>query len=323
MGNDKKQEELTIQETYSELVNDEIRNQYIVDDVVECYNNRRNSLILTGRVAHVKLLADKVERRVPDVICLMGGMGNKKTNELLKKLNEIPENNPFVLVATGSFIGEGFDEPRLDTLFLTMPIAWKGTLQQYAGRLHRLHNSKNEVQIFDYVDVHVKVLEKMYQKRLKGYASIGYKSKAEIVPGSSVNIIFNKQSFFPIYLNDIQSACKQVLIISPFVTKKRVEQMIPYFKLLIGKQVKVLIVTRPQGDFADNKKDTLESTFSILENQGVHLIFKSKIHQKFAIIDHKLCWYGSINLLSFGWSEESMMRIVSGNIAFELERSII
>jgi superfamily II DNA or RNA helicase len=83
------------------------------------------------------------------------------------------------LVATGKYIGEGFNEPRLDTLFLAMPISWRGTLQQYAGRLHRLFQNKKEVQIYDYMDIHVRTLEKMYQKRLAGYAAIGYRAKGE------------------------------------------------------------------------------------------------------------------------------------------------
>ena len=322
IAKDKKSEELSIQEIYSELINDEIRNQSIVEDIIECNKNGRNSLVLSGRVAHVKLLSKILLKQIPNVILLTGGMGVKKTKETLENLKSIPKNKPFVVVATGGFIGEGFDEPRLDTLFLTTPIAWKGTLQQYVGRLHRLYESKKEVQVFDYVDIYVWVLEKMYGKRLKGYASMGYKSKSEIAPASPTNLIFDKQSFFPVYLNDIAGTKQRLLIISPFVTKKRVEQMLPLFKTLIEKQVEIIIITRPVHDFVVGKTVTLQSTYSILEDVGICLIFKSKIHQKFAIIDRKICWYGSINLLSFGWSEESIMRIVSGSIAYELERSV-
>ena len=91
----------------------------------------------------------------------------------------MPAGEPLTLVATGRYIGEGFDEPRLNTLFLAMPISWKGTLQQYAGRLHRMFQNKKEVQIYDYVDIHVSILERMYQKRLAGYAAIGYRVKSE------------------------------------------------------------------------------------------------------------------------------------------------
>jgi len=91
--------------------------------------------------------------------------------------------------------------------------------------------------------------------------------------------------------------------------------MIQYFKSLIEKHVEVTILTRPVHDFGESKKAILESTFSMLNDVGVRVIFKSKIHQKFAVIDQKINWYGSINLLSFGWSEESIMRIVSSNIS--------
>jgi hypothetical protein len=322
IGGTENTEELTIQEIYSELIGDEIRNELIIEDVVECYKNGRNSLVLTGRVAHVNKLSDMLKRKIPDVISLTGGMGTKRTTEILQKIASLHENKPFVLVATGSFIGEGFDESRLDTLFLAMPVAWKGTLQQYAGRLHRLHKKKQNVQIFDYIDIHVRMLERMYGKRLKGYTAIGYKAKVENISDSPTDIIFDEQSFFPVYLSDIEKASKHVLIVSPFVTRKRVTQMAGYFESILKKQVKVTIVTRPVNDFNENKKRTLENIYSILTDAGVKILFKSNIHQKFAVIDEKIIWYGSINLMSFGYSTESIMRLTSGNIAFELTKNI-
>jgi len=216
-GEDEK--ELSFQEIKTNLISDEIRNQLIIDDVLDCCKKGRRILILNGRVAHVEELGKKLENKIPNVICLTGGMGVRKTAQVMEKIDAIAETEPFVLIATGSYIGEGFDEPRLDTLFLAMPIAWKGTLHQYAGRLHRLCNNKKDVQIYDYVDLHVKMLEKMYGKRLKGYASIGYKAKAATFPDAPTNIIFTKDSFFPVYLQDISVASKHLLIVSPFVTK--------------------------------------------------------------------------------------------------------
>ena len=313
-----KQNDLTIQEIYSQIINDEIRNQTITDDVIDSYKNGRNSLVITGRVAHVQLLKERIEKSIPDVISITGGLGNKKTTELFAQINSSPTEKPLVIIATGSFIGEGFDEPRLDTLFLAMPIAWKGTLQQYTGRLHRLYEDKKEVQIYDYVDVHVTMLEKMYGKRLKGYASIGYRSKIENIPDSPTDIIFDKNSFFKVYLNDIENARHNVVIVSPFITKKRAAQMTGNFDALLKRQVKVTIVTRPETDFNDKKQTALKDIFKMLEDAGVQILLKSNIHQKFAVVDNRISWYGSINLLSFGWSEESIMRLVSGNIANEL-----
>ena len=314
--------ELSLQEIKTNLVSDEVRNQLIIDDVLECYQKRRKSLILTGRVGHVEELGEKLKSKVSNVICLTGGMGAKKTGQLMEEINAIEGPEPFVLVATGSYIGEGFDEARLDTLFLAIPIAWKGTLQQYAGRLHRLCIGKKDVQIYDYVDLHVRMLEKMYGKRLKGYASIGYKAKAATFPNAPTHIIFNKDNFFPIYLQDIAIASKHLLIVSPFVTNKRMHQMMDQFSALLKNHVKITIITRPAEDYKEGRRASLEKLFSQIDIKGVHLIFKSKIHQKFAIIDSKLTWYGSINLLSFGYSEESMMRLESSSIAQELIESI-
>ncbi len=313
---------VSIQEIYSELIEDVIRNDLIVDDVIESYKNGRKALVLTGRVAHVNKLSDLLKKRIPDVFSLTGGMGRKKTAEVMQKITSIPEKKPFVLVATGSFIGEGFDESRLDTLFLAMPVAWKGTLQQYAGRLHRLHKNKKDVQIYDYIDVHVRMLEKMYGKRLKGYSGIGYTAKVEEIADSATNIIFDEQSFFPVYVSDIENASKHVMIVSPFVTQKRVNQMMGSFENILKKQVKITIVTRPVKDFNENKTLMLKRIFSLLTDAGVNVVFKSNIHQKFAVIDEKIIWYGSINLLSFGYAQESIMRLMSGNISYELTKHI-
>jgi superfamily II DNA or RNA helicase len=219
-------------------------------------------------------------------------------------------------------IGEGFDEPRLDTLFLAMPISWKGTLQQYAGRLHRLFKTKKEVRIYDYVDIQIKMLERMYQKRLNGYASMGYKSKGEVEADSSLDIIFNKDNFLPVFNQDIVAATKEIILVSPFVRKKRTQQMVQNLSVATGKHIHVTVVTRPKKDFPEKYHPAMQKALDLLIGNGLNVIFKSNIHQKFAIMDQKVVWYGSINLLSYGSAQESIMRIESSNIANQLIKSI-
>lgn len=319
---DKDEKDVSIQELYSEIVENEMRNQQIIDDVVKSYKNRRNSLVLTQRTAHVELLAQKLSEKIPDVIRLRGGMGAKETREMMARIAEIPRDKAFTIVATGKYIGEGFDEPRLDTLFLAMPISWKGTLQQYAGRLHRLFENKSEVQIYDYVDIHVRMLERMYHKRLNGYGAIGYKAKGESMAAEPVDIIFDKSNFMPVYANDIVNASREILIVSPFVTKRRSLQMLPNLTVAIGNKVKVTVITRPAEDFKDRDTIVLQNTLDMLKETGIKIVCKSKIHQKFAVIDQSVVWYGSINLMSFGSAEESVMRLESPNIANQLTKSI-
>jgi phosphatidylserine/phosphatidylglycerophosphate/cardiolipin synthase-like enzyme len=252
----------------------------------------------------------------------MGGMGTKTTREVFNRITDTPADKNLILVATGSFIGEGFDEPRLDTLFLAMPISWKGTLQQYAGRLHRLFKNKKEVRIYDYVDIHVKMLERMYQKRLTGYASMGYKAKGEDIMSSPLDIIFDKDSFLPVFTHDIVSAKKEILIVSPFVRKRRTLQMVQHLKIALDKKIRVIIVTRPIEDFKVKDRIALQRMLDTIKDNEISVVFKSNIHQKFAIMDQKIVWYGSVNLLSYGSAQESIMRIESPNIANELIKSI-
>ncbi|MDD5261256.1 MAG: DEAD/DEAH box helicase family protein [Methylacidiphilales bacterium] len=164
-----------IHEIYAALVHDEARNRMILNDIRDALDRGRSPLLLTERTEHLKFLASRLETFTPNVIILQGGMGVKQRKAMMEKLNAIPQGEKRILMATGRYLGEGFDDARLDTLFLTMPISWKGTLQQYVGRLHRLHDEKKEVVVYDYVDGCVPMLASMFDKRVRGYESVGYK----------------------------------------------------------------------------------------------------------------------------------------------------
>jgi superfamily II DNA or RNA helicase len=166
--------EPTIQDIYAALTTDEGRNKLIVDDVVRAMEQGRSPLLLTGRTEHITQIEAALAGRVRNVVVLKGGMGRKQRREVSERLAAIPDSEPRLILATGSYIGEGFDDARLDTLFLAMPISWKGTLQQYVGRLHRLHDGKRVVEVYDYVDGNVLMLSRMYGRRLKGYGDMGY-----------------------------------------------------------------------------------------------------------------------------------------------------
>jgi len=160
---------------YAALANDNVRNELIVADLVSAVEDGRAPLLLTGRTDHLKYLEAALAGKVDNVFVLRGGMGKKQRQSVTEAIAAVPEGTPRVILATGSYIGEGFDDARLDTLFLAMPISWKGTLQQYVGRLHRLHDAKRVVRVYDYVDSNVLMLARMYARRLKGYGAIGYR----------------------------------------------------------------------------------------------------------------------------------------------------
>ncbi|MCY3877553.1 MAG: DEAD/DEAH box helicase family protein [Rhodobacteraceae bacterium] len=163
-----------IQHLYAALAADGDRNDLIFDDVLQALEAGRSPILLTERKDHAHHLAERLGHFARNVLVLSGGMGTRQRREIMQRLDEIPETEERVLVATGRYVGEGFDDARLDTLFLAMPVSWRGTLAQYVGRLHRLHAAKREVRVYDYVDGAVPVLRRMSKKRIRGYESLGY-----------------------------------------------------------------------------------------------------------------------------------------------------
>ncbi|MDG0810359.1 DEAD/DEAH box helicase [Cohnella rhizosphaerae] len=164
-----------IQDIYHQLTQDEERNDMIFDDLLVALEQGRSPLLLTERTAHLEYFENRLKGFAKNVIVMRGGMGKKQREALRERIGSIPVSEERVFIATGKLIGEGFDDARLDTLFLVHPISWRGTLQQYAGRLHRIHQSKEDVQIYDYIDLQVPILMSMYKKRVKGYQAMGYK----------------------------------------------------------------------------------------------------------------------------------------------------
>jgi superfamily II DNA or RNA helicase len=166
--------EVAIHDVYAALVRDASRNALIAADIARAVEAGRSPLLLTNRTEHLHFFAEQLSPLTEHLFVMKGGMGKNQRRALAEALATVPEHEPRVLLATGSYIGEGFDDARLDTLFLAMPISWRGTLQQYVGRLHRLHDNKRVVQVYDYVDDGVPMLARMYERRLRGYSAIGY-----------------------------------------------------------------------------------------------------------------------------------------------------
>ena len=176
---------------YGELVGDESRNHRICEDVIEAVEAGRSPLVLTERNEHLDGLANQLEGRVGHVIVLRGGMGKKQREAMAAEIAAVSAEKGRVILATGRYIGEGFDDARLDTLFLTLPVSWHGTIAQYAGRLHRLYDGKREVRIYDYADLNVPMLAHMFDRRCRGYEAVGYSISlpASAVPGWPADVL--------------------------------------------------------------------------------------------------------------------------------------
>jgi superfamily II DNA or RNA helicase len=166
-------ERVPMPELYAALAADEARNALIFDDVLAALDAGRYPLVLTERLDQLEALRARFEQFAKNIVVLRGGMGTRE-RRAAEELLCVPEPEERLVLSTGRFLGEGFDDSRLDTLFLVSPISWRGTLAQYVGRLHREHEGKGEVRVYDYVDANVPILVRMAAKRRAGYKALGY-----------------------------------------------------------------------------------------------------------------------------------------------------
>jgi len=274
----------------------------------------RTPIVLTERYDHAKLLAEILGEKSRNVVLLSGKGTAKEKREILQGLSQIPADEPLILVATGRYVGEGFDLPRLDTLFLAMPVSWKGTLAQYAGRLHRNYEGKQEVLIYDYVDIRVPMLERMYHKRLSGYAAIGYTIKGDRTAPMAENRIFTQEEYWDTFSMDIANAQKDILITSPYLYIAQVKR----FLKLIPEKTHVTVVTGDEPSFNREAWEKVSNAVKLLEDAGARVILQPKVYQRYAVIDKSTLWYGGINFLGIEKAAHGAMRLCSTELASEL-----
>jgi len=314
----KNQEEWHITEVYQLICESNYRNELIVSDVVHAIDSGRNPLILTERTSHIEKLVNLMSDKDFEVIVLSGGLKTSERKESLRKIRALEDKDRFVIIATGKLIGEGFDEARLDTLFMAMPIAWKGTIAQYAGRLHRNFEGKDEVLIYDYVDVHIPVLERMYHKRLTAYRSVGYSVRSNGTEHNIENGIYDEANYFEHVVNDIRDAEKNILISSPFLQKKKIngikEVLIEKYKM----GTRIVLCIKNLDEYAQKHRLYIEEFINEIEKEGIQVIQLRKNRYKFMIVDNKTVWYGGIDILGGSYDDNSLIRIEDEDLANEL-----
>ena len=167
-------ETLDIQDIFHSLYLNEVRNKLIIKDIIEVYREGRECLVLSERIEHLDILKEALKEYIPSIFILKGGLGKKQLKATMEEIQN--DSKQKLILATGKYLGEGFDLPSLDTLFLVFPFSWKGMLIQYTGRLNRASHGKEEIRVYDYVDGKVQVLSRMYGRRLKGYKTLGFET---------------------------------------------------------------------------------------------------------------------------------------------------
>ena len=297
-----------------QLAEDEFRNLFIIKDVVEALKEGRSPIILTNRTAHVETLAKLLKPHCPNVITLVGSHKNKDKRLTMEQLQSISTSEKMVIVATGKYVGEGFDYARLDTLFLVSPVAGKNIVTQYAGRLHREFESKQDVQIYDYIDIRVPVYESMYRKRLKSYASIGYRiQNKEIFDGlfPTTDLIYDGLNFERPFISDLAQCKRSIVVSCPKIKTNRYSQIAERLIDLVSNGIEIVLYTKEEND------DTAKCKLN-----GIHVIRNEHLTLHAAIIDKSLIWYGSVNILGFLSAEDNLIRFKNPEIATNLLESI-
>ena len=313
----------TITAMYQSLSEDTVRNNLIVNDICKVVDSGRTPIILTNRTSHVTLLAEKLKTTIPNVITLTGSDTTKDKREALQRLQTISPSEPLVIVATGKYVGEGFDYPRLDTLFLALPISWKGLVAQYAGRLHRENEGKKDVRIYDYIDIHEPVCDSMYRKRLKGYASIGYKTIIKGQPTLFDNVndiefsinegqIFNGKTYFRPYKTDLGTAKHSIVLSSPKLYKVERNGLVEHLMDLSSQGIDVLVLTHTANEQAE-----------YLQRKGLSVKIIPTLSLCTTIIDKTIVWYGAINALGYTSEEDNVIKVTDNNLADELTNALL
>ena len=299
--------------------NNDVRDDQIIKDVVACVQAGRTPVVLTKYVDHAKKLAERLKAYADRLILLTGANGTKARRVQMEELNNVDDSDSLILVGTGSLLGEGFDFPRLDTLFMATPVSGENVVEQYVGRLNRDYEGKENVIVYDYVDRHIPKFDKMYSARLKAYKKIGYELCVNMDgEKQKANAIYDIENYADTYWKDLGEAERTVIVSSPRLNNQKVSRMIA----ALGNQqelgVKVTIVTWHPDSYKYGRDDVRMELMERLRKAGFEIRLVEESCEHYAVIDNEIVWYGSMNLLSKEDAEDNLMRVCSKDIAAEL-----
>lgn len=306
-------------DAYELIRNNDVRDEQIIRDVADCVQAERTPVVLTKYVDHAKKLSERLKTYADRLILLTGANGTKARRAQVEELNKVDNSDSLILVGTGSLLGEGFDFPRLDTLFMATPVSGENVVEQYVGRLNRDYDGKENVIVYDYVDSHIPKFDKMYSARMKAYKKIGYELCVNMDgEKQKANAIYDIENYAETYLKDLEEANSAVVVSSPRLNNQKVDRIIN----MLGKRrelgVKVTIVTWHPDAYKYGKDDVRMELMERLRKAGFEIRLVEETCEHYAVIDNEIVWYGSVNLLSKEDAEDNLMRVCSKDIAAEL-----
>ena len=306
-------------DAYELIRNNDVRDEQIIRDVADCVQAGRTPVVLTKYVDHAKKLSERLKTYADRLILLTGANGTKARRAQVEELNKVDDSDSLILVGTGSLLGEGFDFPRLDTLFMATPVSGENVVEQYVGRLNRDYDGKENVIVYDYVDSHIPKFDKMYSARMKAYKKIGYELCVNMDgEKQKANAIYDIENYAETYWKDLEEANSAVVVSSPRLNNQKVDRIIK----ILGKRrelgVKLTIVTWHPDAYKYGKDDVRMELMERLRKAGFEIRLVEESCEHYAVIDNEIVWYGSVNLLSKEDAEDNLMRVCSKDIAAEL-----
>ncbi len=306
-------------EAYELLRHNEARDEQILDDVRDCLAAGRTPVILSRYKDHSQRLYEQVKTYTDRAFLMTGNHSKREHRQILEQLKSVKPEKTMVLVATGSLIGEGFDFPRLDTLIMATPVSSRSVVEQYAGRLNRDYKGKKDVIVYDYVDSHIPMFDRMYGKRLKAYKQIGYQVCAGLrQEKQDANAIFDSENYGEVYKRDLLEANQEILIASPVISGQKVYDLIQLLKEKQMAGVTVTVVTCTPDSYGYGDAGFWMRLHEDMRQAGFLVKTTEEVCEHCAIIDRELIWYGNMNLLAKENLEDSMMRVRGKEIAEEL-----
>ncbi len=305
---------------YEILRKDLNRDDMIINDVIGCVTAGRTPLVLSRYIDHTKRLYERLKEAADHVFILLGENSGKEHRRIMEEMKKVPVDESMILLATGSLVGEGFDYPRLDTLVMAMPAAGRTVVEQYAGWLDREYPGKKNVFILDYVDSHIRMFDNMYHKRLRAYRHISYSIYSEDTADKTeeVNSIFDIDNYRAVFDKDLLEARDEIIISSPALAAKKVDEMISLLKCKIESGVKVIIITWQPDRYGYGDSSNWLLLQSRLRNAGFDLNLVEDYCERYCITDREIVWYGSVNFLGKEDADDNLMRICSRRTAAEL-----
>lgn len=265
-------QDLGIAQIYNKLTSNEDRNKQIVGEILKQTQQKRSILVLSNRIEQLQILNDSLEKENLKPLLVTGGQTAKVKREVEQYLKEFENSDlPPLILSTGKYIGEGFDFPRLDTLVFASPVAWKGNIIQYVGRVSRTYKNKKEIRVIDFVDFKIPILMRMFAKRVTTYNKLGFTILSN-QKAPSEKVFFNETTFWEDFKKDVTEAKSEIVLISNYHIREILEIL-----NLANQNIKTIFITE---------------TIPQYTKSNIEFVKANKEYPLIAAIDRKILWHG-------------------------------